>query len=79
MGIKRKITVFTVMILMAGMLAGCADASQKDAQKPDVEHIRNICKLATVQCYYHNVAMTEKKASNIFEKDKDFTYIISEI
>jgi hypothetical protein len=32
--------------------------------EPDLSQIRSICKLATVECYYHNVAKSEKKAGS---------------
>lgn len=33
-------------------------------EEPDISQIRSICKLATLECYYHNVAKSEKEAGS---------------
>lgn len=33
-------------------------------QEPDLTQIRSICKLATLECYYHNVAKSTKEAGS---------------
>lgn len=44
--------------------------------EPDIMQVRSICKLATVECYYHNVAKSEKPAGtgiwHFGEKDRQF-------
>lgn len=44
--------------------------------EPDIYQIRSICELATLECYYHNVAKSEKKKgtgiTHWFEKDREF-------
>lgn len=71
---RNKATLYLVLILMVGALSGCVN--KKTAVDPDVLQIRNICNLATLECYYHNVAKSEKKAgsgiSHIGEKDRTF-------
>ena len=43
---------------------------------PQVDQIKNICELATLRCYYHNVAKSKKDAgkgiSHFGEKDRTF-------
>ncbi|SES65336.1 Protein of unknown function [Pseudobutyrivibrio sp. C4] len=43
---------------------------------PQVDQIKNICELATLRCYYHNVAKSQKSAGKGFshfgEKDRTF-------
>ncbi|MDE6904683.1 MAG: DUF4230 domain-containing protein [Lachnospiraceae bacterium] len=43
---------------------------------PDISQIRSICELATLECYYHNVAISTKEKgqglSHIGEKDREF-------
>lgn len=50
--------------------------TQSEAVLPDLGHIRSICSLATMECYYHNVAKSVKeKGSGIShwgEKDRKF-------
>lgn len=72
MGVKRKIAVFMVMMLMTGVWSGCGDKEEPVAKEPDIMQVRNICNLATVKCYYHNVAISEKEATNWFAKDRKF-------
>lgn len=46
------------------------------APYPDISQIRSICELATLECYYHNVAISTKEKgqglSHIGEKDREF-------
>ena len=55
------------------------DEDQKtdiETVQPDEMQIRSICKLATLECYYHNVAISSKAAGHGVthwgEKDRDF-------
>lgn len=72
----KKIALILVVSIVVGLLAGCS--SETESKKPTIDtmQIRNICKLATLECYYHNVAKSVKKAgagiSHIGEKDRDF-------
>lgn len=73
---KRFILV-VVSTLLLGTLGGCSNKAQ-DAKgnEPDLVQIKSICNLATVECYYHNVAKSVKtagdKLSNLGEKDRTF-------
>ena len=46
------------------------------AQSPDISQIRSICELATLECYYHNVAISTKEKGaglpHIWEKEREF-------
>lgn len=46
------------------------------AQAPDISQIRSICELATLECYYHNVAISTKEKGSglphIWEKEREF-------
>ncbi|MEY8461594.1 DUF4230 domain-containing protein [Eggerthellaceae bacterium 24-137] len=47
-----------------GLLAGCGSESpKKDA---DFSGISSVCELATLKCYYHNVAEARQEASGLF-------------
>ena len=66
-------------ILLISLLSGCGKSEDKEAEKstePDIMQVRSICKLATVECYYHNVAKSEKPAGtgiwHFGEKDRQF-------
>lgn len=56
---KKIITLSLIGILLISLLSGCGKSEDKEAAKstePDIMQVRSICKLATVECYYHNVA-----------------------
>ena len=59
-----------IVLLIASVFTLCACAENKTAPILKEEDIRAVCELATLECYYNNVAKIEKKASNIFQKDR---------
>ena len=76
---KKIINLSLIGILLISLLSGCGKSEDKEEAKstePDIMQIRSICKLATVECYYHNVAKSEKSAGtgiwHLGEKDRQF-------
>lgn len=85
---KKKIVITAILLgLLASPFPGCGNHNrQKDigeestenlkAPAPDISQIRSICELATLECYYHNVAVSTKEKgkgiSHIGEKDREF-------
>ena len=70
---KRKLAALKTSLLaavLAVMLAACSVQSTQ-AAVPDLGQVRSICSLATLECYYHNVAKSTKTAgggiTGIFE------------
>lgn len=68
---KIKFVVFVLVLLL------CTGCKSKEAKKPEPEssQVKSICELATMDCYYHNVAkFYEEDASGIllWKKDKNF-------
>ena len=77
--VDDEYTVIIIGILLISLLSGCGKSEDKEAAKstePDIMQVRSICKLATVECYYHNVAKSEKPAGtgiwHFGEKDRQF-------
>ncbi len=75
---QKKIRVFILVLgLVVCTMCGCS-ANQKQAKDdvPDIIQIRNICNLATLECYYHNVAKSTKKPdegiTHIGEKERTY-------
>ena len=73
---KKIINLSLIGILLISLLSGCGKSEDKEEAKstePDIMQIRSICKLATVECYYHNLAKSEKSAGtgiwHLGEKD----------
>ena len=72
--------IIAILLMIASLLALCAcgDASVLPAtEEPQITQMRTICELATMDCYYHNVAKYyEKDADKGFlglgKKDKKF-------
>lgn len=73
---KRKISLLLVFMLMISTLSGCSEKEEATVKEPDITQVRNICNLATLECYYHNVARSVKESedgiSHLFEKDRTF-------
>jgi len=64
-------------LLVFSILTSCTSCSKNQpAASPDITQIRSICHLATMECYYHNVAKSVKtkgnKFENIGENDRKF-------
>ena len=73
MKIYKKIQMILVVALSCVMcFCGCG----KEKQTVDFSGIKSICELATLKCYYHNVAKSEKPAGtgiwHFGEKDRQF-------
>lgn len=61
---------FLVAILLLSVILGLVACGQKDKDILREEDIRAVCELATLKCYYNNVAQIDKEADNIFQKDR---------
>ena len=72
--IMKKIISILLCVIMAFCFTGCSEETTNI--EPDVTQIRSICNLSTLECYYHNVAKSIKKASTgisgWFEEDREF-------
>ena len=70
---KNFISILLCVVMILSF-AGCSNNTLET--KPDITQIRSICNLATLECYYHNVAKSTKTAgttvSDWFEKDREF-------
>ena len=72
--------IIAILLMIASLLALCAcgDASVPPAtEEPQITQMRTICELATMDCYYHNVAKyyekdAEKGILGLGKKDKKF-------
>ena len=62
----RKIT--KTWMLLVGTVVLCLTGCGKETQTADFSGDTSVCELATLKCYYHNVAKAETEASGIFAK-----------
>ena len=62
----RKIT--KTWMLLVGTVVLCLTGCGKETQTADFSGVTSVCELATLKCYYHNVANAETEASGIFAK-----------
>jgi len=74
-----KTSKITILVLILGIMFICVSCNKADENlkniKPQISQMKSICELATMECYYHNVAKyTEKDAEGIlfWKKDKHF-------
>lgn len=63
---ERKIT--KTWMLLVGTVVLCLTGCGKETQTADFSGVTSVCELATLKCYYHNVAKAETEASGIFAK-----------
>lgn len=71
----RKFVIVS-LILLAALCSSCGNAKKQTiVMEPQVSEMKSICELATMECYYHNVARyKEEDAEGIlfWKKDKHF-------
>lgn len=74
----RKIFLLLVSMILA---LGCAACNKKEDEKininiePEISQMKSICELATMECYFHNVAKyyeEDAEGSLWWKKDKHF-------
>lgn len=72
----KKIAIILLSALIICTFSGCSLKKEKTVNKPDITQIRSICNLATLECYYHNVAKGTKEAgtgiTHIGEVDRKY-------
>lgn len=62
---KRK-KILCLLVISMLCLIGCAD-KKEEKKEADFSAIQSVCELATLKCYYHNVAKSETEASGLFK------------
>lgn len=62
----RKIT--KTWMLLVGTVVLCLTGCGKETQTADFSGVTSVCELATLKCYYHNVAKAETEVSGVFAK-----------
>lgn len=63
----KKIIAAALLLVLLLSLCSCTQKADASLREQD---IRAICELATLECYYNNVAKIKKEADNIFQKDR---------
>ena len=64
----KRLAILCAFLVMLSSSFLCSCSTQKESLNE--QDIKAICELATVKCYYNNVAKIEKEADNIFQKDR---------
>lgn len=64
MRLNRVVKMLLILVMSTCYLAGCSGNKKKEA---DFSGINSVCELATLKCYYHNVAKAETEASGLFK------------
>lgn len=69
---KKIIILISSVLIFCVFIAGCSQEVTTQNVQPDIVQIRSICNLATLECYYHNVAKSTKEAGSWFQDDREF-------
>lgn len=71
----KKWICLLLCVCLIGIFGSCSK-KEEQPQEPEIDQIRSICNLATLECHYHNVAKSEKTAgsglSGLGEVDRKF-------
>ena len=71
--IMRKLGILILTtIVFCFLLVECKQNNNAIVKEPDITQIRSICNLATLECYYHNVAKSKKPADSWLKKEREF-------
>ena len=71
----KKLVCLFIIFTMCITTASCSKDNTLKEIEPQASQMKSICELATMKCYYHNVAKyTEENASGMWfwEKDRKF-------
>lgn len=75
---KKCLAMIIAGLLIASFCSGCQKSDSKAVaveEEPSLSQIRSICELATLECYYHNVAKLVKESGSgllhLGEKDRN--------
>lgn len=71
----KKLSVILLSTLILISMVSCSGKPSTPDVKPEISQMRAICELATMDCYYHNVAKFSDKDAERFlwiTKDKRF-------
>lgn len=71
----RKSLIILTIVLMLISTVSCEKKSEKAVVQPEEARLKTICDLATMECYYHNVAKYEKTEATGYlwwKKDRRF-------
>lgn len=72
----KKLILLVITMALSVSLIGCSNQKEVVNKEPEITQIRSICTLATLECYYHNVAKSVKTAgegiAHVGEVDREF-------
>ena len=75
---RRIVSIFIITVILISSCVACGtkkDDTSGVNHEPNLGQMRNICELATMECYYHNVAKYEEENATgfwLWKKDKRF-------
>lgn len=73
---RNKAKWLVVTLILSIVLCSCSKKENQPKLEPDIVQLQSICQLATLECYYHNVAISVKSKGtgieHIGEKEREF-------
>ena len=77
---RRIVSIFIITVILISSCVACGtkkDDTSGVNHEPNLGQMRNICELATMECYYHNVAKYEEENATGFWLWKNDEVIIT--
>ncbi len=63
--LSKKFASIILFVSTLTLLSSC----KKNTKTITIDSIKNICEMAVLECYYHNIAKTHKDADGVFASD----------
>ena len=74
---RRIVSIFIITVILISSCVACGtkkDDTSGVNHEPNLGQMRNICELATMECYYHNVAKYEEENAELALLLKDILF-----
>lgn len=74
---KRIVSIFITLLMLPSSILVLCNADNSNDYTVDPDQIRKICGLATVECYFTNIAKSTTSDDHFYTKNSDFWFTYS--
>lgn len=69
---KKTVAILLLVLSLVPILCACSFSKAEVVYTVDEDQIKSICELATLDCFFKNVAKSNKHVNNFLKKDREF-------